>query len=176
MNATRDGVPPEDLGAAPGERQHISVLPSLGFDLDSVRDEVALVLGFMDRAYREPLEQRDLAATAGLSTRRLQELFQASLANTPTAVLRHIRMLHARQCLLDPTESRSIKQIALDAQIPHLGRFSERYAETFGELPSTTIARVRHQQATRQRHNLIGYFDARTMEFRPVARPGPGSE
>lgn len=79
-------------------------------------------------------------------------------------------MLHARQCLLDPTESRSIKQIALDAQLPHLGRFSERYAELFGELPSVTVTRVRHRQATRLRPDFVGYFDVRTMEYRQGPR------
>lgn len=59
MTAAGNGGPPTDAGAssaAPGAQQHVSVLPSLGFSVDSFRDEIVRVLEFMDRAYREPLE------------------------------------------------------------------------------------------------------------------------
>lgn len=168
--------------AGTGGYRHVSVLPLLSLVTKSLRKEIVDVLEFMDRAYREPLKQHDIAAAAGLSPRRLQEVFRAAVSKTPTEVLRQIRMLHVRKILLDPKESRSIKQIALEAQISHLGRFSERYADAFGELPSATIASVRvrvrsqRERTTQSKPALPGYFDSRAMEYRRGPRPGPTSE
>lgn len=143
-----------------------SMLPSLGFDIVSLRPAVVDALMVMERSYRLPLGLSNVAAAVAVSPRRLQEVFREDTGETPMNALRRIRLLHARQDLLDPTEQRSIGQIAVDAQILHVGRFSASYAAAFGESPSVTIARVRSTRQLPLNEPRRGHFDVQTMEYR----------
>ncbi|HAJ87914.1 MAG TPA: AraC family transcriptional regulator, partial [Pseudomonas sp.] len=53
---------------------------------------------------------------------------------------RKLEQIHGR--LSDPSARvRNITEIAMDYGFMHLGRFSESYKSTFGELPSDTLRR-----------------------------------
>ncbi|WP_395879260.1 helix-turn-helix domain-containing protein [Curtobacterium sp. 9128] len=120
----------------------------------------------MDREHHLPIVLDDIAAAAGISRRRLQELFREDTPATPMYFLRLIRLLHARRRLLDPEEQGSIREIAIAEQILHVPRFTQRYATMFGELPSATVARVRSQRPPVVAEPSGSYFDVQTMEHR----------
>ncbi|WP_354670500.1 helix-turn-helix domain-containing protein [Curtobacterium sp. 458] len=93
-------------------------------------------------------------------------MFREDTSAPPMHFLRLIRLLHARERLLDPDEQRSIREIAIAEQIPHAPRFTQRYAAMFGELPSATAARVRLQRPPITSKPTDSYFDIQTMEYR----------
>ncbi|GGL07531.1 transcriptional regulator GlxA family with amidase domain [Curtobacterium luteum] len=140
------------------------VLRELGYDLSAMRDEVVRALEFMDSAYHQVLTITDVAAAAGISPRRLQELVRAATSESPMNVLRQIRMLYARQMLLDSAERRTVGDIARAAQLLHLGRFSVRYAAEFGESPSKTARRVRQRPSRSASTRKRRTFDVLAME------------
>ena len=84
---------------------------------------------------------KDLARTAGVSTRTLQRQFQAFLGKTPVEALRAIRLEHARLDLLRGERGSSVADIATRWGLAHLGRFSIEYRRRYGEKPSQTLRR-----------------------------------
>lgn len=141
-----------------------SVVALLGFDTTTLRSVVQRALQFMDEQHSSVLEITDVADAVDLSPRRLQELFQIAVGESPMHVLRRIRLLHTRRQLLNPDELRSVGQIARAAQLVHLGRFSGQYAAAFGETPSATIARVRTRAPHDVRDQFRHRFDVLRME------------
>ncbi len=103
----------------------------------AVRRVLAAIETEPERAWR----LADLAATAGVSARSLQEAFQRELGSTPLEQLRLVRLARARRDLLaaDPRQT-SVTDIAARWGFFHLGRFSQVYRETYRELPSRTLA------------------------------------
>ena len=83
----------------------------------------------------------DLAATAGVSCRTLQRLFQDFLGKTPRAALRDIRFECARRVLLQGLPDARVMDVALSCGFPHFGRFSIEYRRRYGETPSRTLKR-----------------------------------
>jgi transcriptional regulator GlxA family with amidase domain len=147
----------------------ISITPMLAFlghEPTAMRREVLQALDFIDREHRRALNSTAIAEAAGLSERRLQELFREALGEPPMHVLRRVRLLRARELLLDSTEQRTIGQIAEEVHIPHLGRFAAYYAEAFQEPPSSTIVRVRNKSLRKVRARTLRYFNVLTMENR----------
>ncbi|MNT71023.1 DNA-binding transcriptional activator FeaR [compost metagenome] len=77
-----------------------------------------------------------------MSARSLYALFDKHAGTTPKHYIRQRKLetIHAR--LSDPRASvRNVTEVALDYGFLHLGRFSECYKSTFGELPSDTLRR-----------------------------------
>jgi transcriptional regulator GlxA family with amidase domain len=144
----------------------MGVVQLLGLDLGALREEVDRALRFMDRSHHLPIALDNIATAAGIGPRRLQEMFREDTSATPMHFLRLIRLLHARERLLDPDEHRSIREVAIAEQILHVPRFTQRYAATFGELPSATVARVRSQRPPMGAKPSGSYFDVQTMEYR----------
>jgi AraC-like DNA-binding protein len=89
--------------------------------------------------FAEQLTVTDLAAAAGVSSRRLQEAFGTHLGTTPMAYLRDVRLDEVRRRLREGREG--VTEAALACGFSHLGRFSAAYRDRFGELPSETLHR-----------------------------------
>jgi AraC-like DNA-binding protein/tetratricopeptide (TPR) repeat protein len=104
---------------------------------------LARVLRAMRAAPAKTATLKDLARTAGVSTRTLQRQFQAFLSQTPVEALRTIRLEHARLELLRGAKGISVADIATRCGLPHLGRFSIEYRRRYGEKPSRTLDRSR---------------------------------
>ena len=87
-----------------------------------------------------PFSVADLAATAGMSVRSLQEGFRRHLGCTPMAYLQQVRLLRAHESLrlADPLRT-TVAAIAYRWGFAHLGRFASAYRERFGEAPSDTL-------------------------------------
>ncbi len=91
---------------------------------------------YMHSNIHQPLTMSDVAATAGISVRTLQSIFQAHYGATPTAYLRRIRLEAAHLELTSPDNILPVHEVALKWGFTHMGRFAETYRKTYGLLPS----------------------------------------
>lgn len=97
----------------------------------------------LDAMHAEPWRQfsaKDLAATAGVGVRVLQEAFRRHVGVPPLTYLRRLRLdgVHAELSRADPALT-SVGEVAFRWGFTHLGRFAGAYRERFGVPPSQTL-------------------------------------
>ena len=82
----------------------------------------------------------DLATTAGVGVRVLQESFRQHVGVPPLTYLRRLRLdgAHAELSRSDPGRT-SVSEVAYRWGFTHLGRFAAAYRERFGTSPSQTL-------------------------------------
>ncbi|MGX6606246.1 AraC family transcriptional regulator [Micromonosporaceae bacterium Da 78-11] len=82
----------------------------------------------------------DLARTAGISVRSLQESFRRHLGCAPMAYLQQVRLTQAHEALrrADPAQV-TVAAVAHRWGFAHLGRFASNYRAQFGQSPSETL-------------------------------------
>jgi len=90
----------------------------------------------------QALSLDEIAGTAGVSVRSLQQAFRRYRRTTPHAFLNQCRLERARQRLLAASPQDSVASIARECGFIHLGRFAAVYARAFGERPSSTLKRA----------------------------------
>lgn len=90
----------------------------------------------------EPMTVSDIARTADLSVRGLQEAFQRALDRTPMQYLREVRLRRSHEDLqrAQPGQT-SVAEVAARWGFTHMGRFSGEYLQRFGEYPKQTLRR-----------------------------------
>ncbi|GAD63486.1 AraC family transcriptional regulator [Aquipseudomonas alcaligenes] len=97
---------------------------------------------FIDDNLKQDISLEQLAKLAHISPRALYSLFDRHLGTTPKHYIRQRKLEKVHACLSNPaTKVRNVTEVALDYGFLHLGRFSESYKSTFGELPSDTLRR-----------------------------------
>lgn len=90
----------------------------------------------------QPLRIEQIARQAGTSVRSLQNAFRRELEITPLGYLRRIRLIHARDDLLDAEPGEvTVGDVARRWGFVNLGRFAAEYQALFGEKPSWTLRR-----------------------------------
>ncbi|MCB1462628.1 MAG: AraC family transcriptional regulator [Nitratireductor sp.] len=123
--------------------QFLRYLAALGEEPDRAASlaagKVREVEAFMRANFAEPLMVSDIARAVGVGTRALQTAFRQNLGTTPHGSLVSIRMEKAREAICGAGQDQSVTQIALACGFTHLGRFSQLYRQTYGELPSETL-------------------------------------
>lgn len=67
-------------------------------------------LGFLSKKFSEPIQLADLVKVSGMSRRGFSKAFQRNVGANPGAVLRHIRIEHAKRLLVE--DDLSLKQLA----------------------------------------------------------------
>jgi transcriptional regulator GlxA family with amidase domain len=82
--------------------------------------------------------------------RSLQAGFAAHRGYSAMSFLRERRLMLARTRLLMARPGTTVAQIALSCGFEHLGRFSKRYRERFGENPSESLRRASPTQSERE--------------------------
>lgn len=92
----------------------------------------------------EALSITRLAAELGVTPRSLQLSFRAVHGVSPRQYLERVRLDRVRLMIRMQGEASSVTTAALECGFLHLGRFSQAYRRTFGELPSETRSRLRH--------------------------------
>jgi len=97
---------------------------------------------FIERNLKQDIGLEQLAELARMSPRSLYALFDKHAGTTPKHYIRQRKLEQIRAQLSDPqAQVRNVTEVALDYGFLHLGRFSECYKNTFGELPSDTLRR-----------------------------------
>lgn len=82
----------------------------------------------------------EIAKQVGVSQRTIYNLFIRHFNLTPSQYINSYKLCSAyRQLRAVRQVDDPVTRAALDAGFDHLGRFSQRYNEFFGELPSATI-------------------------------------
>ena len=88
-----------------------------------------------------PIYVPEICAAIGVPERTLRLCCQEQLAMSPKQYLTRRRMHLVRRALLSAETETTVTEIATRFGFWHLGRFSGGYHATFGEFPSTTLAR-----------------------------------
>lgn len=85
----------------------------------------------------------EVAAACHVSVRALQLAFRRHLDTTPMAYLRRVRLSRVHDELLaaDPDGSVTVTEVAARWGLLGSGRFTARYREEYGEVPSATLRR-----------------------------------
>jgi len=89
----------------------------------------------------DPISVRELAAETGVSRKSLERAFRERLGISPKKYIRlHLlsRLHHALR-IARPSEA-TVTQVACSLGFTELGRMAGEYRETFGKLPSATLA------------------------------------
>ncbi len=113
-----------------------------GFPVNGERAKIALrARDYMEDHLSEPLRMDDLCREIGVGLRRMQRAFADYFQISPYVYVKKTRLDRTHRALRsgDP-ETHSVAAVAVDNGFSHLGRFSTVYRETFGELPSETLA------------------------------------
>ena len=107
-----------------------------GFTLAQLRR----IESWLDAHFCEPIGVEDLALVAGTGVRAVQNMFRSHRDCTPSEAILQRRLTYARQRLIDADPQTTVTDVAFDCGFFHLSRFAARYARTFGERPSQTLA------------------------------------
>lgn len=100
------------------------------------------IVQYVEDNLKQDISLEQLAQVVRMSPRALHALFERNVGTTPKHYIRNRKLERVHACLIDPTaKTRNITQVAMDYGFLHLGRFSESYKNTFGELPSNTLRR-----------------------------------
>ena len=93
-----------------------------------------------------PIMIEELTAVTGVSARCLFKSFKRSRNYTPMAFAKLARLQRARQIFGGADEQTTVAGTAFSCGFSNLGHFAKDYRQTFGELPSETLAKYRGEQ------------------------------
>ncbi|WP_316219155.1 AraC family transcriptional regulator [Bradyrhizobium sp. SZCCHNR2026] len=116
-----------DLIAAPGQ------MPDFGL--------VKRLEDFIEANWREAMTIERLVAESGLSARSLFRAFERVRGYSPIAYAKSVRLRRAREMLLTGDPAITVASAAAACNFVNPGHFARYYRETYGELPSATLAR-----------------------------------
>ena len=102
--------------------------------IGSLSVQLMSAVQLMEANIREPINQTDLAAYMGLSTRQLQRLFKQYLSCSPSRYYLQLRLQRAKN-LLQQT-SLSIIEVTAESGFISVSHFSKSYKIYFGYPPS----------------------------------------
>lgn len=102
-----------------------------------------LAADFIQAHPEQPITIETLAAVCGVSGRTLFAGFAKFMGMSPMRYLRDVRLERVRQDLLDPSQPRSVTQIATRWGFYQLGRMASDYRKRFAEGPRDTLQRAR---------------------------------
>lgn len=113
------------------ERQHIPMAARVGFN----RQGLVKVGQLMEAHIEDPLPFEDIASQVGLSQRQLQRMFKYYLGMSPMRYYLWLRLLRARELLLQTRMSIMGVTVACGFQSPC--HFSKAYRARFGHSPTS---------------------------------------
>ncbi|MGV2861125.1 GlxA family transcriptional regulator [Achromobacter sp. ESBL13] len=120
----------------PSERQHIPMVARVGYN----RQELLNVAQLMEAHIEDPLSFRQIAVQIGLSQRQLQRMFKYYLGMSPMRYYLWLRLLRARELLLQTHMTIMGVTVACGFQSPC--HFSKAYRARFGRSPSSERRQV----------------------------------
>ncbi|HEU5266137.1 MAG TPA: AraC family transcriptional regulator [Jatrophihabitans sp.] len=100
-------------------------------------------LNYIEAHARESLTLEEIASSARVRPRTLQELFGKQLGTSPFVHLQHVRLAGARAELLSarPEDGAAVAPIATRWGFTGPGHFAAAYRRQYGELPRETLRR-----------------------------------
>ena len=107
-----------------------------------------MVLQFIKGAADSTLGLSELIVELGVNRRRLSMHVSDTFGLTLVKFLKLIRINRARRQIHERGAEASVADIALDAGLPHAGRFSQEFEDVFDELPSHAAERSKSRLKT----------------------------
>ncbi|WP_198164660.1 AraC family transcriptional regulator [Rhodoplanes sp. Z2-YC6860] len=104
---------------------------------------VRTVEDFIEENWKSAVTIEALANLTGVSARSIFKEFKKTRGYTPMVFVKKVRLKHSRTMLSFPDLKTSVTGVALACGFLNHGHFSRDYRETFGELPSVTLARAK---------------------------------
>lgn len=97
---------------------------------------------FIEANADRPLTLSDIAAAAAVGPRGLQHAFRRQQDVTPMGYLRRVRLQRAHDELrqANPDSGTTVASVAARYGFGHPGRFSQAYAQVYGQAPRETLA------------------------------------
>lgn len=111
--------------------------------MDVAEAQVRLIEEWIDAHMTEPIGLEDLANVVDVVPRSVERAFRRFRGCTPMQAIMERRFALARRRLEHPEPGITVTGTATECGFFHLGRFSVRYRELYGESPSATLARSR---------------------------------
>lgn len=105
--------------------------------------QVRRVEDYVEANWDKAITVEALASSANASVRTIFQSFKQSRGYSPMAFVKQVRLRHARRMLSAPDAATSVSDVALACAFGNLGHFAKDYFATFGERPSTTLARAK---------------------------------
>lgn len=107
---------------------------------DSHASRIMRALSHIRTHYAEPLRVGDLAEAAGMSVSSFHEHFRAVMASTPLRYQKDLRLLEARDLLIEG--ALPVTTVAFEVGYESPTQFSREYARKFGRPPSADRKKV----------------------------------
>ena len=98
---------------------------------------------YIEANWSRPITIETLVEVTGVSARALFRSFKERRGYTPMAFAKITRLRRARDMLASGNRDTSVTAVAYACGFATMGHFAKEYRQTFGELPSQTIARSR---------------------------------
>jgi AraC-like DNA-binding protein len=118
-------------------------LAAAGESSPEERGTATTIRDWLEAHHDQPVGIADLTAAVNLSIRRVQAICRRHWDQTPTQLLRGIRLDHARIALLGVrAPAPPVAAVAATAGFTRLTRFTAAYQQRFGETPAQTRARA----------------------------------
>jgi AraC-like DNA-binding protein len=109
---------------------------------DTVPCHVRRAEDFIEAHWNQAITIEQLVETTGVGARAIFRAFQQTRGYSPMAFARMVRLRQAQKMLSAPDADTSVTLTAFACGFGNLGHFARDYRETFGELPSETLARA----------------------------------
>lgn len=130
----------------PGNSPQVATLPGAPGNDPNLDPRVARVLARMETTLDSPDPIAALAASVGLSPRRLESLFRHSLGTSPGAHALSLRLAAARRMLTDTAHP--LSEVALRTGFSSPATLSRAFRRTFGQSPTTLRRPGAHKPAS----------------------------
>src|SRR5262245_41825263 len=98
--------------------------------------DVKKAIDYMRRNMGRQIATTDLAAACGVAERTLRKHFRAFVGLSPLGYFLRLRLVAAREDLLNGANGGSVTEVATRYGFSHFGRFSSLYRQCFAEPPS----------------------------------------
>jgi AraC-like DNA-binding protein len=95
---------------------------------------------YIEEHAHEPLTVAEVASSAGVSVRALQQGFQRALGATPQQIIQYTRLERAHDELVNSSaDDATVAEIGAKWGFPHAGRFAALYRARYNSYPSATL-------------------------------------
>jgi AraC-like DNA-binding protein len=105
--------------------------------------QVQRALDYIETHWDQPITIEALASATDSSARSLFATFRKSRGCSPMTYVRNVRLLRARELLLNSNFDASVSSIASRCGFVSPSNFAKSYLNRFGELPSETLRRAK---------------------------------
>jgi AraC-like DNA-binding protein len=107
--------------------------------------QVQRAADYIEMNWDKPITIESLASATETSARSLFATFKKDRGCSPMTYVKYVRLMRAREILLDGSAETSVSSVARKCGFRNPGHFAKNYSIRFGELPSETLKRAKRR-------------------------------